>query len=62
MGLYWLMETLGILTAVGLLATAGLGVLFRRAHWKVFAHHRGCALVTIGLGLCHGALALWSRL
>ena len=55
-------ETLGGLTGTGLLATIVLGLLFRRAHWRVFRHHRVCAFVTIGLGLCHGTLALLSRL
>ena len=51
-------EWLGILTSVGLLSTIGLGILFRRAHFKVFAYHRASGIATVAIGACHGLLAL----
>ena len=59
---HWLVETLGRLAAASLLTTGALGLLFRRARWKVLKLHRACAFATIGMGLCHGALALVARL
>jgi len=58
----WAVKWLGFGTGACLLATISLGILFRRFHWKVFRYHRVVAIVTVGLGLCHGLLALAHRL
>ena len=59
---HWLVEIIGRLAALGLLTTAILGLLFRRARWKVLKFHRACAIAAIGMGLCHGVLALVARM
>jgi len=55
-------EWSGILASVGLLSTIVLGVLFRRAHFRLFGYHRVCGIATVVMGACHGILALvhWS--